>query len=93
MFANEFVLNIGLFLDSTGSTNESINAMHKIGVSVCARTVDLHKTKIALNHKTNIKEFFRKNVNIYNLIIIIKLYQILILLTLFTRVIFYTFLI
>ncbi|CAB4433623.1 unnamed protein product [Rhizophagus irregularis] len=33
MFANEFVLNIGMFLDSTGSTNEAMDAMHKIGVS------------------------------------------------------------
>ena len=64
MFANEFVLNIGLFLDSTGSTNEAIDAMHKIGVSVCAKTVDLHKTKIAQNHKLSIKEYFQTNVSI-----------------------------
>ena len=64
MFANEFILNIGLFLDSTGSTNEFIDAMHKIGVSVCARTVDLHKTKIAQNRKISIKELFQKHVNI-----------------------------
>ncbi|GET65146.1 hypothetical protein GLOIN_2v1779376 [Rhizophagus irregularis DAOM 181602=DAOM 197198] len=61
MSANKFALNIGLFLDSTGSTNESIDAMHKIGVSVCAGTVDLHKTKIARDHKTNIKEYFQQN--------------------------------
>jgi len=64
MFANEFVLNIGLFLDSTGSTNEAIDAMHKIRVSVCAKTVDLHKTKIAQNHKLSIKEYFQTNVSI-----------------------------
>ncbi|PKC67586.1 hypothetical protein RhiirA1_458261 [Rhizophagus irregularis] len=61
MSANKFALNIGLFLDSTGSTNESIDAMYKIGVSVCAGTVDLHKTKIARDHKTNIKEYFQQN--------------------------------
>ncbi|CAB4432387.1 unnamed protein product [Rhizophagus irregularis] len=62
MSANKFALNIGLFLDSTGSTNKSIDA---IGVSVCAGTVDYHKTKIARDHKTNIKEYFQQIVIFY----------------------------
>ena len=63
MFANEFVLNIGLFLDSTRSTNEVIDIMHKIRVSVCTKTIDLHKTKIAQNHKLSIKEYFQTNIS------------------------------
>lgn len=73
MFVNNLKLDVGLYLSAAGASVDAIDTMHKMGISVSARTVTEHKKKIVLNHPNEIINHFVTNVNInkYLLLVII----------------------
>lgn len=61
-FANNYPLEIGLYLSASGVSCDAINTMHNAGISVCYKTVDNYKKKIANAHPENIRKYFTENV-------------------------------
>jgi len=64
MFVNNLKLDVGLYLSAAGASTDAIDTMHRMGVSVSARSVLNHKKKIALSHPSEITQYFDANVNI-----------------------------
>jgi hypothetical protein len=61
-FANNYPLEIGLYLSASGVSCDAIDTMHNAGISVCYKTVDNYKKNIANAHPENIRKYFTRNV-------------------------------
>ncbi|KAF0530121.1 hypothetical protein F8M41_012363 [Gigaspora margarita] len=66
-FANNFKLDLGLYLQSSGMTNSGINTLSNIGLSVHMKTIQRYKKDIAKNYLTKLNEYFELNVSYTNL--------------------------
>ncbi|CAG8777717.1 7344_t:CDS:2, partial [Funneliformis caledonium] len=69
-FVNQYPLEIGLYLTASGASCDAINTMHNAGISVCYKTVENYKKKIANVHPENIRKYFTEKNNsffVYNL--------------------------
>ena len=64
-FVNHYPLEIGLYLAASGALYDAINTMHNAGISVCYKTVENYKKKIANAHPENIRKYFTEKVNIF----------------------------
>ena len=65
-FANDFKMEIGLYLSASGATRTAIDTMNSIGLSACYVTVNNFKQKLANEHPLKIREFFKKQVINFN---------------------------
>ncbi|KAF0362932.1 hypothetical protein F8M41_013998 [Gigaspora margarita] len=57
-FANNFKLNLGLYLQSLGMTNSGINILSNAGLSVHTKTIQRYKKDIAKAHSIKLNEYF-----------------------------------
>jgi hypothetical protein len=64
-FVNQYPLEIGLYLTASGASCDAINTMHNAGISVCYKTVENYKKKIANAHPENIRKYFTEKVNTF----------------------------
>jgi len=63
-FVNDFKLEVGLYLLSSGTSRTAIDTMHSIGFSSCYQTIINYMQKIANEHPKRIREYFSKQVRI-----------------------------
>lgn len=63
MQANQFKLELGLYLAACGAPDTAIDALSNAGISVTSKTVYNNKKKIAAQHSTRVKEYFIENVS------------------------------
>ena len=61
-FANDFKLEVGLYLAASGATRTAIDTMNSIGLSACYTTVNNFKRKLANEHPLKIRDFFKEQV-------------------------------
>ncbi|CAG8633124.1 6142_t:CDS:2, partial [Racocetra persica] len=65
-FVNSYSLEIGLYLAASGASCDAIDMMHKAGLSVCYKTVENYRKKLANMHSKNIQEYFADKSKPYN---------------------------
>ncbi|KAF0512522.1 hypothetical protein F8M41_017991 [Gigaspora margarita] len=61
MHANQFKLELGLYLAACGASCETINTLSNAKISVTNKTVYNNKKKIAAQHSSKVEEYFIKN--------------------------------
>ncbi|RIB20690.1 hypothetical protein C2G38_2035039 [Gigaspora rosea] len=57
-FVNQYKLEVGLYLMASGATWEAVDAMSKLGYSVCANTVEAYRKQSNSFHIYNIDDYY-----------------------------------
>lgn len=73
-FVNDFKLEVGLYLLSSGASSTAIDTMHSIGFSSCYKTLSHYKQRLAGEHPKKIREYFLEYVSVILNISINKIY-------------------
>lgn len=58
-FANSLKLDIGLYLSACGTSTVGIDTLSNLGISVCYKTVENYKKRIANEHPKEIEKYFQ----------------------------------
>jgi hypothetical protein len=64
MHANSFKLDLGLYLEASGTSCNAINALSNAGITVTYKTISNNKNKIAADHAERVKKYFVENVSV-----------------------------
>jgi len=64
MHANSFKLDLGLYLEASGTSCDAINALSNAGITVTYKTIHNNKNKIAAHHAERVKKYFVENVSV-----------------------------
>jgi hypothetical protein len=62
-FVNDYKLYVGLYLAAKGTCWEAIDTMASAGISVCAKTVENYRKKIAKEHPIKLRKYFCEQVS------------------------------
>src|SRR5215470_14289725 len=64
MHANSFKLDLGLYLEASGTSCDAINTLSNAGITVTHKTICNNRNKNAEHHAERVKEYFVENVSV-----------------------------